>query len=197
MPVEKKIVLKGIEVYIAQETRIVLTSDGRTLSEAEYIEYSRKGVVQRVASLKDLREIWSDPIKRDKFLQALREQSIFPDLIASLLKRPDADAFDILAHIAFDVPIFTREERANAFKNLYGDFLRAFDPQCQEVLLALLDKYRVGGIEEISKPEVFRIPPFDKMGFLRGVVKLFGGFENLRKALDALQKGLYSGQGVV
>jgi type I restriction enzyme R subunit len=196
-PVEKKIVLKGIEVYIAQETRIVLTSDGRTLSEAEYIEYSRKGVIQRVASLKDLREIWSDPLKREKFLQALREQSIFPDLIASLLKRPDADAFDILAHIAFDVPIFTREERAKAFKNLYGDFLKAFDPQAQEVLLALLDKYRVGGIEEISRPEVFRIPPFDKMGFLRGVAKLFGGFENLRKALDALQRGLYMGEGVV
>jgi type I restriction enzyme R subunit len=196
-PVEKKIVLKGIEVYIAQETRIVLTSDGRTLSEAEYIEYSRKGVIQRVASLKDLRAIWSDPLKREKFLQALREQSIFPDLIASLLKRPDADAFDILAHIAFDVPIFTREERAKAFKNLYGDFLKAFDPQAQEVLLALLDKYRVGGIEEISRPEVFRIPPFDKMGFLRGVAKLFGGFENLRKALDALQRGLYMGEGVV
>jgi len=195
-PAEKKIVLKGIEVYIAQEIRVVLTSDGRTLSDAEYIEYSRKGVVQRVASLKDLREIWSDPLKREKFLQVLREQSIYPDLIASLLKRPDADSFDVIAHIAFDVPIFTREERANAFRNLYGDFLKTFDPQAQEVLLALLDKYRVGGIEEISKPEVFRIPPFDKMGFLRGVAKLFGGFENLRKALDALQKGLYSGQGV-
>ncbi|GBC73267.1 Putative DNA repair helicase RadD [archaeon HR04] len=191
--VEKKIVLKGIQVYIAQETRIVFTSDGRTLSEAEYIEYSRNGVVQRAASLKDLREIWSSTDKRNKFLQALYGQSIFPNLIASLLKHPDADAFDILAHIAFDVPIFTREERVSAFKNLHGDFLNTFDPQCQQVLLALLDKYRVGGIEEISKPEVFRIPPFDKMGFLGGVAKLFGGIENLRNALDALQKGLYSG----
>jgi type I restriction enzyme R subunit len=195
-PTEKKIVLKGIEVYIAQEIRIVLTADGRTLTEAEYIEYSRKGIVQRAASLNDLREIWANPVKREKFMETLREQSIYPDLIASLLKRPDADSFDVIAHIAFDVPIFTREERAKAFMNLHGDFLKAFDPQAQEILLALLDKYRIGGIEEISKPEVFRIPPFDKIGFLRGVAKLFGGFDKLREALDQLQKGLYFGEGL-
>lgn len=195
-PAEKKILLKGIEVYIAQEIRVVLTADGKTLTNAEYIEYSKKGVIQRTASLGDLREIWTDSLKRDKFLEALREQSIYPDLIGSLLKRPDADSFDVLAHIAFDVPIFTREERVNAFKNLHGDFLKTFDPEAQQVLLFLLDKYRLGGIEEISKPEVFRIPPFDKMGFLRGVAKLFGGFDKLRQALDELQKGLYFGQGV-
>jgi len=195
-PVEKKIVLKGLEVYIAQQIRVVLTADGRTLTDAEYIEYSKKGVIQRVASLRDLWEIWTDPLKREKFLEALRGQSIYPDLIASLLKRPDADSFDVLGHIAFDVPIFTREERANAFKNLYGEFLRTFDPQAQEVILALLEKYRVGGVDEISKPEVFRIPPFDKMGFLRGVARLFGGFDQLRQALDELQKGLYLGEGL-
>jgi len=195
-PAEKKIVLKGIEVYIAQEIRVVLTADGKTLTDAEYIEYSKKGVIQRAASLNGLRDIWTDPMKREKFLEALREQSIYPDLIASLLKRPDADSFDVIAHITFDVPIFTREERANAFRNLHGDFLKDFDPEAQEILLALLDKYRVGGIEEISKPEVFRIPPFDKMGFLRGVAKLFGGFDKLRRALDELQRGLYVSEGL-
>jgi type I restriction enzyme R subunit len=192
-PVEKKITLKGIEVYIAKEVRIVLTADGRTLSDAEYIEYSRKGVVQRAASLKDLREIWTNAEKRGKFLEALREQSIYPDLLASLLKRPDADSFDVFAHIAFEAPIVTREERANAFKNLHVEFFHAFGKDSQEVLLALLDKYRVGGIEEISRPEVFRIPPFDRMGYLRGVAKLFGGFDKLREAIDKVQKGLYSG----
>jgi len=195
-PTEKKIVLKGIEVYIAQEIRVVLTANGRTLTDAEYIEYSKKSVIERAASLNDMREIWANPLKREKFLEVLRGQSIYPDLIASLLKRPDADSFDVLAHIAFDVPIFTREERANAFKNLHGDFLKNFDLEAQEVLLSLLDKYRVGGIEELSKPEVFRIPPFDKMGFLRGVAKLFGGFDQLRKAMDELQKGLYYGGGL-
>lgn len=195
IPVEKKIKLKGIEVFIANQTRIVLTASGKTLSDAEYIEYSRKGVVKRAASLSDLREIWTDAEKRSKFLATLTEQSIYPDLLSSLLKRPDADSFDIMAHIAFGLPILTREERAKAFKNRNVGFLSALGPKAQEVFLALLDKYRVGGIEEISKPEVFRLPPFDKMKYITGIAKLFGGFDKLKKAIDAMQKGLYTNFG--
>ena len=191
IPAAKKIKLRGIEVYIANETRIVFTASGKTLSDAEYIEYSRKGVIKRAASLKDLREIWTDSEKRKKFLETLKEQSIYPDLLSSLLKRPDADAFDVIAHIAFGVPILSREERANAFKNRSVEFLSAFGPKAQEVLLALLDKYRVGGIEEITRPEVFRLPPFDKMKYIAGIAKLFGGFDKLKKAIDMMQKGLY------
>lgn len=191
IPVEKKIKLKGVEVYIANETRIVLTASGKTLSDAEYIEYSRKGVIKRAASLRDLREIWTNAEKRKKFLETLKEQSIYPGLLSSLLKRPDADAFDVIAHIAFGVPIFSREERANAFKNRSMESLSAFGPKAQEVLLALLDKYRVGGIEEISRPEVFRLPPFDKMKYIAGIAKLFGGFDKLKKAIDMIQRGLY------
>ena len=191
IPAAKKIKLRGIEVYIANETRIVFTASGKTLSDAEYIEYSRKGVIKRAASLKDLREIWTDSEKRKKFLETLKEQSIYPDLLSSLLKRPDADVFDVIAHIAFGVPILSREERANAFKNRSVEFLSAFGPKAQEVLLALLDKYRVGGIEEITRPEVFRLPPFDKMKYIAGIAKLFGGFDKLKKAIDMMQKGLY------
>lgn len=191
IPTAKKIKLKGIEVYIANETRIVFTASGKTLSDAEYIEYSRKGVIKRAASLNDLREIWTDSEKRKKFLETLKEQSIYPDLLSSLLKRPDADSFDVIAHIAFGVPILSREERANAFRNRSVQFLSAFGPEAQEVLLALLDKYRVGGIEEITRPEVFRLPPFDKMKYIAGIAKLFGGFEKLKKAIELMQKGLY------
>jgi type I restriction enzyme R subunit len=190
-PVEKKIMLKGIEVFIANEVRIVLTDDGKTLTEAEYIEYSKKGVIERATTLHDLREIWIDGQKRRKFLDALRMSSIHPDLIAGLLKRPDADSFDALAHIAFGVPMLTREERAGALKNLNSTLFDSLAPRAQGVLLALLDKYRAGGVEEISRKEIFRIPPFDEMGYLKGVAEMFGGFDNLRKAIDEVQRGLY------
>jgi len=189
--VERKITLKGIEVYIANEARIIFTSDGKTLTDAEYIEYSKKGVVKRAASLRDLRQIWIDAETRQKFLDALREQSIHPELIATLLKQPGADSFDILAHIAFGVPIFTRDQRANGFKNLHVEFINAFAPETQEVVLALLEKYRIGGIEEISTPEVFRLPPFDKKGYIRGIAELFGGFDKLKEAINQVQRGLY------
>jgi type I restriction enzyme R subunit len=104
---------------------------------------------------------------------------------------PNADAFDIIAHIAFDAPILTRDERANVFINKKQSFLTALGSNAQDVILSLLDKYRIGGIDQISKPEVFRVPPFDKMGYLRGVAEVFGGVDKLREALDVLQSGLY------
>jgi len=193
--VAKKITLEGLEVHIAEEVKIFLTADGKTLTDAEYIEYSRDGVVKRVATLKDLYEVWIDDQKREDFLEKLREKSIYPELLASILKRPDADTFDIIAHVAFNAPILTRDERANAFINKKTDFLNALGSKAQDVLLSLLDKYRVGGIEQISRPEVFRIPPFDKWGYLRGIANIFGGFEKLRKAVDELQRGLYTNVG--
>jgi type I restriction enzyme R subunit len=190
--VRKKIVVKGIEVHIAEETRIVLTADGKSLSEAEYIEYSKEGIKKKTASFKELLEIWVDPDKRSKFLEALKEESIYPELLSALLKQPDADTFDILAHLAFGTPILSKDERAQAFINKRQQFIEALGPEPKEVVLALLDKYRVGGIEQI-KPEIFEVPPFDHMGYAPGVSKRFGGPENLRKVMQWIQKEIYAG----
>ena len=50
-PATKKILLTGLEVHIAEEVKIFLTADGKTLTEAEYVEYSKEGVVKRVTTL--------------------------------------------------------------------------------------------------------------------------------------------------
>jgi len=191
-PAKKKIMLEGVEVHIAEETRIVLTADGKTLTDAEYVEYSKDGIVKRAATLQDLYKIWLDNIKRNKFMEELRHESIYPELLASILRVPDADTFDIIAHVAFGAPILTRDERAQVFINKKRLFLAALGDSAQKVILALLDKYRIGGIEQITRPEVFRTPPFDKMGYLRGVAAVFGGFDKLKSAIEELQRGLYS-----
>jgi hypothetical protein len=59
-PVTKKIVLKGVEVHIAEETKIILTADGRTLTDAEYVEYPKEEVTSRVATLSDFYKIWTE-----------------------------------------------------------------------------------------------------------------------------------------
>ena len=191
-PVKEPIHVANIEVYIAEETRIVFTADGRTLTEAEYIGYSKEGVTRQAASLNELREIWIEPEKRRAFLDALKRESIFPQLLAAILKYPDADTFDLLCHIAFNAPIFSRDERAQIFLNWRQQFLSAFGTEAHEVILALLDKYRVGGIEEI-RPEIFRVPPFDRMGYIQGILHRFGGDTNrLRGMMQGLQKEIYA-----
>ena len=195
-PKKEKIVVEGVEVYIAEETSIFISATGKTLTEAEYIEYSREGVVKRVATLEDLYKIWLDGEKRSKFLEELRKESIIPELLAGILKAPDADAFDVLAHVAFGAPLLTRDERAKAFLNKKKQLVDALGDRAKEVILALLDKYRVGGVEQITRAEVFRLPPFDKMGYLRGVAEIFGGIDKLKEAINMLERGLYETTGV-
>jgi len=189
-PKAEKIVIHNLEVHIEEETRLVYTADGKKLTEAEYIEYSKKGVIQRAASLEDLKAIWLDKEARHSFLQELREETIYPELIALFLKMPNVDTFDLFAHIAFDAPILSRDQRAQGVINLHQSFLNSFGSEAREVLLALLGKYRIGGIEEL-RAEAFRIPPFDRMGYGPGVIRRFGGSAKLSQALEGLQERIY------
>ena len=50
-----------------------------------------------------------------------------------------------------------------------------------------MDKYRVWGIEEVAKPEVFRVRPLSEYGTFTAIVELFQRAGNLRKAVDELQ----------
>jgi len=190
-PVKKKIVLEGVEVYVAEETEIFISASGKTLTEAEYREYSKEGVLERVTNLEALYRIWLDRDRRRRFLEELRKESIFPELLAGVLRMPDADAFDVLAHIAFGAPMLTRNERARAFLNAKQQVVSALGEKAQDVVLSLLDKYRAGGIEQITRPEIFEVPPFDKLGYLRGIANIFGGMDKLKKAIGLLEHGIY------
>ena len=190
-PRREKIIVKGVEVYVAEETSISISSTGRTLTDAEYVEYSREGVIKRAATLGDLYDIWLDRERRRKFLEELIGESIIPEVLAGILKTPDADTFDVLAHVAFGAPLLTRDERARAFLNKKRQLIDALGSRAREVMLALLDKYRIGGVEQITRAEVFRLPPFDRLGYLRGVAEIFGGMDKLKQAISMLERGLY------
>jgi hypothetical protein len=56
----------------------------------------------------------------------------------------------------------------------------------------LVDKYCVWGIEEIAKPEVFRVRPLSEYGTFTAIAELFQGARNLRKTVDELQVRLYA-----
>jgi len=188
---EKEIVkVEGLNVYISEETYVEV-KEGTLLTKAKYIRYSHDEVRKQVVTLDDLRRVWINSDERKKFLEELKEKSVNPEVIARMLERPDADTFDVLAHIAFGAPIITRDERARALENLKSGFLESFGETANEVLLELLEKYRIAGVEEISRPEVFSVPPFDRRGYIMGVAKLFGGMDRLKDAIDDVQKGLY------
>jgi len=186
-----KIRVEGLEVTIAEEAIFLVEATGQQLSLEQYLDYTRQKVIGYVPDWARLQAVWSDAEQRRTFLENLRQASVDVDVLAEVLDQPYADQFDLLAHIAFDRPVRTRSERATAFVNREQRFLDLHTQEAREVILALLDKYRVGGVNEMTDPRVFRLSPFREMGQTVGVVQRFGGVERLQNALHELQRRLY------
>jgi type I restriction enzyme R subunit len=124
-------------------------------------------------------------------LDELRRSSIHPEVLAEVLGRPEADAFDLLCHIAFGDPIRTRSERVTAFRNREQAFINAHREEARQVILELLEKYRIGGIEELE-PEIFGVSPFREWGGATRISHWFGGVEQLGRSLTEVRKRIYA-----
>jgi type I restriction enzyme R subunit len=185
---EERILVDNLPIYISEETKLEI-ADGRRLNTAQYIEYS-KDEIRKIVSLEDLRRVWSSSEKRKRFLEELRERSISPKIISDMIAKPDVDTFDVIAHIAFDAPLITRDERSKAFSLMKSDFINSLGSG-KDIILALLEKYRISGIENISNTKIYNTPPFDEMGYVKGVISKVGGLDNLKKIIEQLEKGLY------
>ncbi|AGB05284.1 helicase, type I site-specific restriction-modification system restriction subunit [Aciduliprofundum sp. MAR08-339] len=193
-PTEGKIVVEGINVHIEEEIYIEI-SPSQKLSKAKYIEYAKENVKKKVLTLDDLRKIWVNREKRERFLKELQDKSINPELIAQLMNRPDADAFDILAHIAFDAPIMSRDDRAQILLVEKQEIINSFNEVAKEVLLNLIEKYKLGGIDEIS-PRALDTPDIKRIGKLQEIINAFGGIDKLQETLQELSEGLYDIGGI-
>jgi len=159
---KKPIIIDKVPVHIESEEEIQVEAGGKLLTKAEYREYSKNGIRERVVTLEDLKELWLDDEKRGRFLEELSTIGISPLLISSvILQRSDIDGFDVLSHITFDAPIISRDERAKAIINLKQKFLQSYPVGAREVILDLIDQYRIGGIEDL-KPEVIKLPQFER-----------------------------------
>ncbi len=188
----KKVLVKGLPVHIAEEERLVLEKDGKTLKVEEYIAYAGKEVVSKVRHIEDLRSIWLDPEKRRQFLDELAQKSIFPELISEIKNRSDLDSFDILAQVAFGIVPLSRDERAEILEREGKKFLSAFSSSARDIIYALIERYRLAGIEEIENPFVFELPPFDQMGGINEVERRFGTLEKLKAAINGMRLRLYA-----
>jgi type I restriction enzyme, R subunit len=185
-----KIRVRGLEVTIADEAVFLIEATGQQLTLDEYQDYTRRQVINTASSPRTLRDIWVDPERRRAFLEDLRRSSIHPEVLAEGLGQTEADTFDLLSHLAFGAPIHTRSERVAAFANREQHFLQSSGDAARHVVLELLEKYRVGGIDQL-RPEVFRISPFREWGGAVTISRWFGGVQALGTTLTELQQRIY------
>jgi len=112
-------------------------------------------------------------------------------LLANLKEevKKDLDLFDLICHVAWDMPALTRKERAENVKK--RNYFTKYGEKARKVIEALLDKYADEGIENIEELSVLRIEPFSKMGTPAEIITLFGGKESYVNAIKALEDELY------
>ena len=189
----KPVLIEGLPVWIAEETNIEL-NDGRVVTKAQYTEYSKEEVRKRVIDLNDLTRVWTNQRKREEFMKELVENSVKPKILATIVGAMDADPYDLLAHIAFGAPLITRDNRSEWFVNNKEMFIKSFGESGKQIILDLLEKYRMDGIDNVVDPKVFDLSPFNKMGHVIGVADKVGGIENLKKIIVQIESGLYKNE---
>lgn len=186
------IIVKNLQVTIAEEATFLVAGLDESLTLEQYMDYSREKVLALIPGWDQLVLSWQDEGQRADMQQKLGQASVYPEVLAEVLNAKEADVLDVLAYVAFrNEPIPTRTERVQRFLHSQREWMADFSPDKRTVIEALLDKYGLNGIDEITDPRIFRLPPFKAMGELSGVAQRFGSAAALRQTIQEVQRRLY------
>ena len=101
-----------------------LDADGKQLRVVRFTDYTAEKVRSMCPSAAALRSKWSSAEERATILEALADRGIsLGRTDGRAPKQPDADPFDLLCHVAFNAPLRTRRERAEALRKERQKFL--------------------------------------------------------------------------
>ena len=185
-PPRKYYVEKG-SVEIAAHLVSELDAEGKQLRVVRFTDYTAERFRSMYPSAAALRSKWSRAEERAAILAALEERGIGLEELMAAAKEPDAGPFDLLCHMAFNAPLRTRREGAEALRRNRQDFFDAYAPRAREVLKDILEKYIDCGVAQFKIPEILKVPPISDRGTVMEIAAVFGGAEKLRSAVNETQ----------
>jgi type I restriction enzyme R subunit len=189
----RKLYVDGGEVEVIGHLVYDLDSDGKKLQVVRYTDYSGRTVRALYPTREKLLAAWAHPDTREEVLNELSERGISFEELAASSERPDADPFDLLCHLAWNAPLRTRRERAEAARRQAHDLFSTYGETAREILSLLLDRYIERGIQQFRVlSELMKVKPFDSYGTPSEIAnRHFGGVQGLREAVSRLQVALY------
>ena len=101
----------------------------------------------------------------------------------------DLSIFDLICHVAFDMPPLTKQERANNVKK--RNYFGKYSEKAKAVLEALIDKFADEDISVIEDKSILKIQPFDKFGTPMEILNEFGGLQGYEQAIKELEQYLF------
>ena len=183
----RRYVVANVEVRVASERVQYFDANGKLITES-LKDYTRKTLAKEFNSLDDFLRRWSSADKKQAVIEALSNEGVFFEALAEEIGR-DCDPFDLVCHVAWDMPPLTRRERAEQVKK--RDYFTRYGEQAQRVLQALLDKYADEGVGPIEETQILTISPFTQFGTPMEIIRSFGGLDQYQQAVHELEQALY------
>ncbi|HNR13398.1 MAG TPA: DEAD/DEAH box helicase family protein [Thermodesulfobacteriota bacterium] len=184
----RRYVVANVEVKVAAERVQYFDANGKLITES-LKDYTRKSLVKEFASMDDFLMHWNSADRKQAIIEELADQGVFFDALADEIGR-DCDPFDLVCHVAWDMPPLTRKERAEQVKK--RNYFTKYGDQARRVLDALLDKYADEGIGHIEEPQILSVTPFTQFGTPIEIIRTFGGMDAYQDAVRELEQALYS-----
>ena len=185
----KRYVVGGmVTVSVARERVQYLNAQGKLITES-LRDYTRINLTKQYDSLDKFLQAWSDADRKAALLDELESQGVLFDALADEVGK-DLDPFDLLLHVAFNMPPLTRRERANRVRK--RNVFTQYGPMARKVIEALIDKYADEGVATIESMDVLRVPPITHLGSPVELIRSFGGRDQYLAALHLLEQELYA-----
>ncbi|MEO8746053.1 MAG: DEAD/DEAH box helicase family protein [Rhodanobacter sp.] len=185
----KRFVIDGkrVPVSVAKERVQYLDANGKLITES-LRDYTRINIKKQYESLDAFLQAWSSAERKAALIAELDDHGVFLDALADEVGK-DLDPFDLVLHVAYDMPPLTRAERANHVRK--RNVFTAYGPVARQVIAALIDKYADSGVQTLESMDVLRLPPIDHLGTPIELVNAFGGKPQYLQALRMLEAELY------
>nr|WP_303740822.1 DEAD/DEAH box helicase family protein [Lutispora saccharofermentans] len=183
-----KYYVNDVPVKVIHERVYYYDKDGKLITES-LISYTRKNIKNEFKTLDEFLIKWNESERKEAILKELEERGVLLEELKDEVGK-DLDPFDLICHVAFDMPPLTRKERANNVKK--RNYFTKYGESAREVLEALLEKYADEGIENLENLEILKVPDFKRFGSPIEIVKRFGGKKKYLEAIKELEKEIYT-----
>jgi len=198
MPTDEKrkekvtIDIRGRKLKVINIETTYVGEDGIPLKTHEFLEFLVGILDKFFHDESQLRELWSDPLKREILLEKLRSMQIDEvqlEELKAIFDAEESDIYDVLAHLAFNLDIKTRSERAFAVH--YRKYIEKYhNGKVKAFLNFILERYEKDGVKEMGSDKLSSLIKLS--GIDRNELKeAFESAANIREGYFGLQREIY------
>lgn len=189
--VRRKYYVTDGEMGIAVETIQIIDPVTGRLITVQLSQYAKEKINTMFPSANDFKSHWNNLEERKQILEQLENNNIYIEQLMEVTKQKEADPFDLLCFVAYDLKPKTRKQRAELLEKNKADFFWQYSEKAQQVLQMIIEKYVDFGLNQI-RPDIISAEPINQKGNEIEIVNEFGGIDKYKQAIEELQKLLYA-----